>query len=806
MRADVTGADMAAFYITAVMLAVMIITLLLLLAVVFKPMNQKRTIQPSNGGQSRVRKTRHALLEICTVFNLSLLGMILGSAALFSSLLLALAQSHTNWTVKGAVLLESVGGTLFDSCYCIYTWSRSKSLIGESGSVFYWILTVLAVSSPIFFTAQLIAGILIEYNLARIQIYHQVVVATIAGMFLLDVVMLWCFCYFLLKNPAPTTSTGHLNGNKEAQRQWNRTSIIAKYGAFSCGASFLTLAIIIVNVLFPSMNAHANLLCAGSYFATALSAIILLVMKIKLEGGFGKSLFGSTAKSEDGGRTSDRSSNPLNIMMDSLTIHSHEPRVVITKENAKNIVFPRVQRARRRVKEIEASVELEMSKRFEGLSDDQRLSVLQLVEKNGFLRKLNDPKQQQRQNANDSLSILDSPDQEFVIHGYALMQDVELSQRASGADDNINSSDSEKPAKIDLTPREKYARLTKRESQGSNPAVSTVPVDEDNSASRGYEEMKRVTKSLQDWSHTMLASPVNLFDYEKELRQRHERQHRKRDDKIPSSPLSPPETRERNSATVNVYTMQDSSSMQATQGSTEPGATNACGEFEILLNACKPATMESKLSIRLNVSQENNPPLSLIASLKHNLGVDVKARVETIKMEEVKNRNSDFSFSIHSPHLKNRPQASYGNWYLKPESWNEFMLKSGAEKNPKPRKKMGGLVQQKLDKIMITRAKEEAAFQFALAQSYGPQPTLVKPGSASEQSDTFSGADVVGETGKDELGVAGTLGMEETGDGMQQSRQVSRVGSRVFSWRASRLELSLTSKSRSGSVVEASAE
>ncbi|KAJ3400973.1 hypothetical protein HDU80_006449 [Chytriomyces hyalinus] len=475
-------------------------------------------------------------------------------------------------------------------------------------------------------------------------------------------------------------------------------------------------------------------------------------------------------------------SDPLNIMMDSLTIHSHEPRVVITKENAKNIVFPRVQRARRRVKEIEASVELEMSKRFEGLSDDQRLSVLQLVEKNGFLRKLNDPKQQQRQNANDSLSILDSPDQEFVIHGYALMQDVELSQRASGADDNINSSDSEKPAKIDLTPREKYSRFTKRESQGSNPAVSTVPVDEDNSASRGYEEMKRVTKSLQDWSQTMLALPVNLFDYEKELRQRHERQHRKRDDKIPSSPPSPPESRERNSATVNVYTMQDSSSMQATQGSTEPGATNAYGEFEILLNACKPATMESKLSIRLNVSQENNPPLSLIASLKHNLGVDVKARVETIKMEE------------------------YGNWYLKPESWNEFMLKSGAEKNPKPRKKMGGLVQQKLDKIMITRAKEEAAFQFALAQSYGPQPTLVKPGSASEQSDTFSGADVVGETGKDELGVAGTLGMEETGDGMQQSRQVSRVGSRVFSWRASRLELSLTSKSRSGSVVEASAE
>ncbi|TPX64180.1 hypothetical protein CcCBS67573_g08469 [Chytriomyces confervae] len=497
-------------------------------------------------------------------------------------------------------------------------------------------------------------------------------------------------------------------------------------------------------------------------------------------------------------------SDPLNIMMDSLTIHSHEPRVAITKENAKNLVFPRVQRARRRVTEIEAIVELEMSNRFEGLSEDQRLSVLQLVEKNAFLRKLNNPKQQQKRNSNDSMSILNSPDQEFVIHSYALMQDAEPAHRTSGGDDNSNSSDSEKPAKKDLTPREKYSRLIKRESQSLNPAASTVSVDEDNSASRGYEEMKRVTKSLQDWSQTMLASPVNLFDYEKELRKRHERQHRKRDDKIPSSPPSPLESRERNSATVNVYTMQDSSSIQATQSAqVESGATSVYGEFEILLNACKPATMESKLSIRLNVSQENNPPLSLIASLKHNLGVDIKARVETIKMEEVKNRNSDFSFSMHSHHIKNRPQ--YGNWYLKPESWNEFMLKSGAEKNPKPRKKMGGLVQQKLDKIMITRAKEEAAFQLALAQSYGPQTALVKPESASEQSDAVSATGVVA-LGKEEMGVAAAAGREGTGLGTQQSRQVSRVGSRVCSRRASRLELSLTSKSRSGSVVEASAE
>ncbi|KAI8831452.1 hypothetical protein BJ741DRAFT_651637, partial [Chytriomyces cf. hyalinus JEL632] len=59
-----------------------------------------------------------------------------------------------------------------------------------------------------------------------------------------------------------------------------------------------------------------------------------------------------------------------------------------------------------------------------------------------------------------------------------------------------------------MAPRKKYSRLIKRESQGSNPAASTVSVDEENSASRGYEEMKHVTKSQQDWSQTMLASPA----------------------------------------------------------------------------------------------------------------------------------------------------------------------------------------------------------------------------------------------------------------------------------------------------------
>ncbi|KAJ3248233.1 hypothetical protein HDU77_008206 [Chytriomyces hyalinus] len=302
-----TDADMTAFCIAAVMLVVMVMTLLLLLTVVFRSTNQNKTAsQSSTGGQSTVNKTRrHAFPSVFTIFNMSLLGMVLGSAALFASLLLSLPQSHTPWTVRGAIFLESSGGTLFESCYCIYTWSRSKSLIGESASILYWILTALAILNPILFMAQLVTAVLFEYELTSIQIYHDVAVATLAGMVLMDVGMLSCFCYFLLKNAAPTSSTGQFSGNREAKKQWDRTSIIAKYGAYSCAASFLSLAIIVGNQLLPSLNAYANLLIVCAYSCAVMTSIVLLVMKIKLDAGYGKLLCGNTAKLEEYGKTSD---------------------------------------------------------------------------------------------------------------------------------------------------------------------------------------------------------------------------------------------------------------------------------------------------------------------------------------------------------------------------------------------------------------------------------------------------------------------------------------------------------------------
>ncbi|KAJ3060387.1 hypothetical protein HDU99_005948, partial [Rhizoclosmatium hyalinum] len=64
-------------------------------------------------------------------------------------------------------------------------------------------------------------------------------------------------------------------------------------------------------------------------------------------------------------------------------------QVVVTRDNCRDLVFPRVRRARGRVREIEERVEGELATQFEGLTEDQRESVLHLVKRNAKLREMN---------------------------------------------------------------------------------------------------------------------------------------------------------------------------------------------------------------------------------------------------------------------------------------------------------------------------------------------------------------------------------------------------------------------------------
>ncbi|KAJ3005996.1 UNVERIFIED_CONTAM: hypothetical protein HDU68_004324, partial [Siphonaria sp. JEL0065] len=549
-------------------------------------------------------------------------------------------------------------------------------------------------------------------------------------------------------------------------------------------------------------------------------------------------------------------SDPTNHIGDSFLLHpSSHSETLITKENAKCLIFPRVQRAKLRVKEIEQRVEQEMSSRFEGLTDDQRESVLSLVSTNTLLRNLN----QKAINYNSSKrrgslgykaiavddfsatnDLLSAEIPDFFVHEHLLISDKEkhmeeeekrrkeqkrlddelwdedddgVGGKGSSSHSLANQHLQHQTRRPELTPKAKYSKMVSQIKQAESfiaPAGTIQQQDPNNPP--GYEEMKSVTRSLYEWSQNMINEPINLLN-NKNLPQitpnsilpprnatppknsapsTNDSQQSQSDQSNlspsninsnssslqPSSnqPQSTQDPTSLSSATLNPAqscTNTASQQQQQQQDQKEDQATTY-GEFDVLLNACKPVAAESKLSIRLNVMQETNPPQALIQSLKANLGYDIKTHVETIKVEEVERSVRGFNFSSHQQHeytsTLSKKRHQYGNWYIKPSMWNEYMLKSGAEKNPKPREKMGGLVQQKLDAIMVNRAKEEAAFQAALLQSFGAA-VLAKA--------------AVGEKEKEKEGNNGGGGTSRGGDNLgsrHQSRQVSRQVSRQSSF------------------------
>ncbi|KAJ3112907.1 hypothetical protein HK100_002160 [Physocladia obscura] len=325
----------------------------------------------------------------------------------------------------------------------------------------------------------------------------------------------------------------------------------------------------------------------------------------------------------------------------------------ITRENAKSLVFPRVARARRRVCAIEDQVQLQMASKFEGLTDSQRRAVLQLVSRNNHLLEinkeaLNDKKHHRSEalNFNDFLNQLVYNEDEAGVDG--TIEDFTICKHMLKSDNGAADKTD------DGTGVEKVSE--KNSEKISFPNIDPE-IGQRNQFLDGAIDQTQQQQQLQQHSPNV---GIALLD-------------------------------------SGLHNGQQNSSQQETYG-----------DFEILLNACKPAAAESKLAVRLNVMQEPNPSAYLIQALKQNLGVDIKAT-----------NQKGIDFLAIKLHAKKRLQVGYysrcyGNWYIKPTMWNEYMLKKGAEKNPKPREKIGGLVQKKLDQIMQIRAKEDAKMQQAL--------------------------------------------------------------------------------------------
>ncbi|KAJ3205813.1 hypothetical protein HDU82_004942 [Entophlyctis luteolus] len=327
---------------------------------------------------------------------------------------------------------------------------------------------------------------------------------------------------------------------------------------------------------------------------------------------------------------------------------SGRKQTTVAAENARKMVFPRVERARQRVQQIEDNVKSDMSTQFEGLTKDQRRSVIQLVSRNTHLRELNKWAAQERKyqrrisrgfNYESLVGKLDyteaeaEPDgtiQEFIVHEHTLASDLE----------RINHRNLPSAKNTLTTPVNLMDQIAKTGVDGST--FSIVP-----------------KKSSIAEVNSLSASNAPRFA---------------------STAQKPFDS---SSAQLQLPPIPASSAAQT---------DDAYGGFEVLLNASKPAPAESTMSFRLNVSLESKPPLVLVKSLKRNLGVDIKRAPDENYDFEIPIIRA-FNFSLRSYRPKQRIQVmmsydlklitinKYGNWYIDPDRWNDIMVKSGQDKN-----------------------------------------------------------------------------------------------------------------------------
>lgn len=73
------------------------------------------------------------------------------------------------------------------------------------------------------------------------------------------------------------------------------------------------------------------------------------------------------------------------------------------------------------------------------------------------------------------------------------------------------------------------------------------------------------------------------------------------------------------------------------------------GEFDVLLNACRPAILENKMPIRLNVVHEMHPPEALVQGLRDQLGLTIKMPKADKKSKKKSDKMQSMSGSNQSP-------------------------------------------------------------------------------------------------------------------------------------------------------------
>ncbi|KAI9001691.1 hypothetical protein BC832DRAFT_138497 [Gaertneriomyces semiglobifer] len=333
---------------------------------------------------------------------------------------------------------------------------------------------------------------------------------------------------------------------------------------------------------------------------------------------------------------------------------------------------------------LQKGLEDKMLREFEGLTRDQRLAVLKVVEENDKMRRrVVFGEAEDSYGYGDEDSSFDADDYEFEIQAnpspcVGEARPMRLSSTARPL------SPAERPTPSpENSLRSRYGQLIHRPiptaSGISNHTLSGSTLD------TTMSQMHATTQNLQKWVEEVLEAPVNFL---------------------------PPEE---NGGKVS----GEASGNGSGQAKEQKDSDSDTGEgFSVLLSASKPSILESKPSRRLRIMRETNPPESLRTMTGREPAEGIKRRERRVRGPEGPRREG----------IKNEKRFKYGAYWVRPDRWEEYVKKEEEESRKKafiitPTPHYTSIVQQKLEDITQKRAREESALLAALNTSLNADST-----------------------------------------------------------------------------------
>ncbi|KAJ3325108.1 hypothetical protein HDV06_004864 [Boothiomyces sp. JEL0866] len=320
-----------------------------------------------------------------------------------------------------------------------------------------------------------------------------------------------------------------------------------------------------------------------------------------------------------------------------------QPEPYFTNLNCKTKKYPLLQEKKNQVDHLQDKLVIDLTRQFDGLSTAQRKVLTKIIDKGGALRRkaklkpgiietiedelyddyLKMEKEAELKSTNSiqdgvigDLGIMIEDDEQkesFISQDDELQYPIEeyqLTPKPDIEDDRFNSPRRKKrqePKKATL--KQIYSQFIDN-TKNPNAVLTTEDLEQEAVAA-----MQRVSLDLQNWVLEVLDHSINLD--ESVLQQVQELDEKYKDVEL---------TKKKETQIIE---------------------SDIAG-FNVLLNACKPAILETKPLMRLNVVQET-----------FGTGDTIDSAYEKQKKTRVVPK-----------------KITFGQWFLKPELWNETMTKN----------------------------------------------------------------------------------------------------------------------------------